>query len=407
MGAAPNLNAIVEVTIEGLSAEGSGVARYGAAAGPGTTVEERGFVVFVAGALPGELVRARILEVRRSFARAETLSVLRPSAHRRVPACPHFGSCGGCSLQHLEHAAQLEAKRGFVTQALRRLGPGSPPEGSVLLSSGAEYGTRIRARFAVDAARGAVGFRRLRSHAVEDIEHCPALHPQLDAALRALREHLASLSASARASFPGELAAACDDEGFAFAPAPPGLPARTLHPRIGAERFELEADGFFQTHPALLPALIEEATRDLEGELAWDLYAGSGLFARTLAERFARVEAVESAPAAVSAGERTLPPALATRVRFHAGDVPTWLRAQHVAPDAILLDPPRTGAKDAVPELLRLRAPRLRYVSCDPATLARDLGELCAGGYALERVHAFDLFPQTGHVETVVALRLS
>jgi 23S rRNA (uracil1939-C5)-methyltransferase len=307
-------------------------------------------------------------------------------------------------LQHLRYPAQLEAKQAFVLDSLRRLGD-IDWKGPLRLHSGEEFGTRTRARFAINAKSGAVGFRRASSHAVEDLERCPVLAPALEEGLRALRAYVQGLAPGERRSLPQEVAAAIDEQGCSFEPALGDLPGRVLEPRVGGLRFHVGADEFFQGHAGLLPELVEAVTQGLQGEEAWDLYAGVGLFARALAPRFHRVLAIEEHPAAVRHGIGAARAAGDTRVYFERAAVGDWLaRRRRGGVDAVVLDPPRTGAKEAIEPLLELRPREIRYVSCDPTTLARDLRGLLDGGYQLDRIEIFDLFPQTWHVETLAVL---
>ena len=177
--------------------------------------------------------------------------------------------------------------------------------------------------------------------------------------------------------------------------------------RIGGETYRFDAGCFFQINHALLEPLVAEALRDAGGASAVDLYCGVGLFTLPLARRFERVHGVEGHPSAAAHARRNLSDAGLANASVDAAQVGDWLlrRAHTLAPaDFVLLDPPRAGAAEAVEGILALRPRRVSYVSCDPATLARDLRALCDGGYALDSVSAFDMFPQTHHVETVVHL---
>jgi 23S rRNA (uracil1939-C5)-methyltransferase len=175
---------------------------------------------------------------------------------------------------------------------------------------------------------------------------------------------------------------------------------------IGGESYSYNAEAFFQINPSLLGSLVEFALQDASGDTAVDLYCGVGLFTLPLARRFSRVIGVEANPVATRFARRNLERASLSNARIVNASVADWARRKSVA-DFVLLDPPRAGPESVViKSILDFGAPRISYVSCDPATLARDLKKLIAGGYAIESLAAFDLFPQTHHVETIVRLQL-
>jgi 23S rRNA (uracil1939-C5)-methyltransferase len=199
------------------------------------------------------------------------------------------------------------------------------------------------------------------------------------------------------------------ENGVSFAPSFAAFQTSELSLRVGDEVYQYNAETFFQINPSLLGALIEFALADAVGERALDLYSGVGLFTLPLARRFESVVAVEANSAAARFARRNLQHADLTNTRIITATVTDWFRNGSMdAVDFMLLDPPRAGAESAVIDgILRLKALRICYVSCDPATLARDLKKLMAGGYMVQSLRAFDLFPQTHHVETVVHLVMS
>jgi 23S rRNA (uracil1939-C5)-methyltransferase len=368
---------VVEVAVEKLVFGGDGLARVGAQ------------VVFVPLAAPGDELRIRVTEVGRGFARGVILEVLKPGPARRDPRCRHFGVCGGCTLQHVGYAAQVAAKAEFVRESLRRLG-GIDWTGEIPVRTAAEYGYRARAE--VQARRGHVGWFRTGTHEIVDVDECPVLVPEAEALLARLRaeppRHAVHIAAG--------------DDGTATAD-----PRATVRRRVAGFDFEIAPDAFFQGNRLLANALVLEATAGPAGALAADLYAGAGLFSLALARRFARVVSVEgrraaSAQAAANAQRNGI-----ANVEFAAQPVEEWLAAHTGArPDLVLLDPPRTGTGAHGARLVAaLGASAITYVSCDPATLARDLRTFAAAGYGLESVVALDMFPQTHHVETVAKLR--
>jgi 23S rRNA (uracil1939-C5)-methyltransferase len=198
------------------------------------------------------------------------------------------------------------------------------------------------------------------------------------------------------------------DNGVSLDPPFAEFETAEMELRIGDEIYNYSAEAFFQVNPGLLAPLIEFALGDVRGEAAVDLYCGVGLFTLPLARRFTRVTCVEANPAALQFARRNLQRAQLENVRVIEAGVAEWIRRKALQTDFVLLDPPRAGAESAVIKgIVDSRAARVSYVSCDPATLARDLTKLIAGGYVIESLAAYDLFPQTHHVETVVRLHLS
>jgi 23S rRNA (uracil1939-C5)-methyltransferase len=378
---------LVEVAIDALAAGGDGVGR---------TTDGR--VVFVPLTAPGDRVRARITETHPRYARAALEEVIEASPVRVAPACAVFGECGGCSWQHVDYATQCEAKRRIVEDALVRVGKLALPGKVEIRPSPLPYSYRARARVAVEAGR--VGYRRRSSNALCAVDTCPVLDPRADAKLRAL--------AVGRPRRDGEWEiAAGADAARAHAV---GADAPALELAVGKDRLRVSAGVFFQANPALHEALVASVLEAAgRGALALELHAGCGFFTLALARAFERVVAVEADAAAVADLRHNLARAGARGVEVvpkpveQAVDDPRLAAAR---PDAVVLDPPRTGLPRGVAAALAALAPaRIAYLSCDPATLARDLAALAARGYALERVEAFDLFPHTPHVEALATLR--
>jgi 23S rRNA (uracil1939-C5)-methyltransferase len=381
----------LELEVERLAAGGDGVARA-----------PDGRVVFVAGAAPGDRVRARVVAERRSLLRAEVLAVIRAAPCRVEPPCPVFGACGGCAWQHLSADAQLAAKRDILADAVRRIAHLDVPEGFAFHASPRGYGYRSRARLLVLGGR--VGYRERGSRALCATDRCPILVPALEAALAAL--------AARPPDRDGELELAVGDDGEVRVTPLPARRGETLRLRAGGEDVELRVSpgGFVQANAALRDTLargVHEAAGS--GACALELHAGAGFLTAGLARRFVRLTAVESHPTAVRD--------LRANVRRAGLSGVTVVRAEAEAflagfsgdrPDAVVLDPPRTGlARGGAAALAALGAPRLVYLSCDPATLARDLRALVDAGYRLDSLAGFDLFPQTPHVEAVAVLERS
>jgi len=382
---------LLELCIDALAAGGDGVGRA-----------PDGRVVFVPFAAPGDRVRVRVTERHRRFARGRLEELLAPGPARREPACPVFGTCGGCTWQHLDYAAQVEAKRGILRDALERLGGLRLAAAPEVRPAPSAYAYRGRARVLVN--RGRVGFRRRRSHRLCETPRCPVLVPALERALadlaeRAPREH-------PRAVGEWELVAGAEGAVRATPLARPLPRSPRLALALEADRVEVSPGVFVQAHPALHAALartVHEAAG--QGDTAVELFCGAGFFTLGLARRFARVVAVESEGRAVADLRRNLEAAGLGNVEVQGGRAERVLAGIRGPVDALVLDPPRTGLPPGCVEAVVGRAPaRVVYVSCAPDTLARDLARLVACGYALTRVEGLDLFPQTPHLEAVATL---
>ncbi|HJU56584.1 MAG TPA: class I SAM-dependent RNA methyltransferase [Pyrinomonadaceae bacterium] len=386
--------AVVEVTIERILPGGAGLAHAD------------GQTLLIALAAPGDRVRARVERTRGRVSFASIVEIVEPSAVRVEPPCPYFGRCGGCDFQQLSYAAQLVAKVEIIRDCLRRIARVDFVGELPITPSPSAWNYRSRAQWQRDAVRHRLGYFERASHRVCDVAACPVLVPELETTLEALRAQMKEELLPEELT---EFQAVAGDEGASLAPPAPQLPTREVSRLIGGHRYRFSAEGFFQINHALLEPLVAFATRDARGDTAVDLYCGAGLFTLPLARRFARVFGVEANSAAIHFARRNLTDAGLDNATFEISKVGDWLKKTNtgLAPtDFLLLDPPRAGAEEgAVDGILVLRPRHIAYVSCDPATLARDLKELIAGGYTLESVAAFDMFPQTHHVETVVHLR--
>ncbi|HXM36936.1 MAG TPA: methyltransferase, partial [Pyrinomonadaceae bacterium] len=291
----------------------------------------------------------------------------------------------------------------MIRDCLRRIAQvQNPPEISIAPSP-REWHYRSRANWQFDARTHALGFFERGSHLVCDVVDCAVLTPELQQTLAQLRARIPSLPEDLE-----DLEAAAGDEGVSLSPALEGFPTADITRKIGGETYQFNAESFFQINDQLLERLIAEVTKNARGGTAVDLYCGVGLFTVALARRFAFVGGVEGNAAAARFARRNLEYARLSNGRIATQDVGDWLQtnAGSFAPiDFLLLDPPRSGVEEGVVAgLLDLKPRRIAYVSCDPATLARDLKELIASGYSLDSVAAFDMFPQTHHVEIVAWL---
>jgi 23S rRNA (uracil1939-C5)-methyltransferase len=400
-----------------------------------------GKAVFVPLTLKGERARVRVVEEKRGYATAEVEEIVAAAMERVAPACGHFGACGGCQYQHAEYATQLAFKQAILRETLERGGVRAPEEIAVLAGEPWAYRNRIRVAF---DAEGCAGYRGRRSHAVIPIAECPIAAPLLVRAALAAGEIAHEMPSRLR---PSEISLFCDaaetallasatvaDGGngrfddFARAlaeriPETRGVEfvaaggkgreprnvaqwgANSLLYSAGGFEYRVDQGAFFQVNRRLVDGLTECVTGGRRGGLAWDLFAGVGLFARRLAEQFNRVVAVESAPAAAAALAHNLRGTSATAVKSATLDFLRGARNSE-RPNVVVVDPPRTGLGAETTALLgESAAPALTYVSCDPATLARDLRGLLGAGYSIKRVTLADLFPQTFHLETVAELR--
>jgi tRNA/tmRNA/rRNA uracil-C5-methylase (TrmA/RlmC/RlmD family) len=384
----------VDLRIESLAAGGDGVAH-----------DAQGRVVFVPLSAPGDLVRVRVLQQRKRFARGEVLEVLEPGPSRTKPRCGAFGSCGGCAWQHLDYGAQVAAKSAIVADALSRLGGFELSDPVPITASPSAYGYRARARLVQDGVR--LGYRMRRSHAVRVADECPILMPALEAVV-ARERPLASGGAE-----PTEWELAVGSNGSVRAH-PLGAGSSTsaaVELEVGAETLRISHGVFAQANALLIPHLVEAIEREAAGDGASpvslvELYAGAGLFTLPLSRLFDQVWAVEAHPGAVVDLRFNLARAQRENVEVCEGPVENVLPNLGIrAPDVLVLDPPRTGVSpEALESVQALDPRRIVYLSCDPATLARDLASLRDAGYRLGHIEAFDLFPQTPHVEALASL---
>jgi 23S rRNA (uracil1939-C5)-methyltransferase len=391
---------IIEVTTGQLAYGGDAVARHS------------GLAVFVQFGAPGERLRVRVIEMKKNFARAVIEEVLTPSPSRRDAPCRYFGQCGGCQLQHVSYQAQLLAKTGFVRDALERVGRIDWPR-EIEIEHADEFGYRARTQVKIERANEAptrIGFARAGSRSVCDVESCAILLPQLDAALGALRTSATAKPdwLAAAGTRTETTIAAGDDSAVSFEPQIDGLPGGVLNRTVAGFAFRFSPATFFQANALMLESLVRDAVGGDSGSLAIDLFAGVGLFTLPLAKRYAQVIGVESDRRSVAFARQNIAASTLTNVDVQQAGAAEWLEKfaamRAPAPDLILLDPPRAGAADAIPHIAALKPGRITYVSCDPATLARDLRKLLDSGYELRSVIVLDLFPQTYHVETIASL---
>ncbi len=420
----------VEARIESLTHEGRGLARIA------------GKTVFIDGALAGERVRFQYTRCRRAFDEGRVLEVLEPASQRVLPRCPHFGICGGCSLQHLDPNAQIQRKQEILGEVLRRIGHVEPERWLAPLSA-KHWGYRRKARLGVrrveKKGRTLLGFRERNASFLADLRRCEVLHPQVGARIEALADLLDRLSI--RKQIPqvemamGEgpcvlvlrtlqppnaadrqaLVRFSEDTGLYFYLQPGGPESLTpltepvdlqyLLPKFGV-RIHFAPTDFTQVHLELNRRMVDQALNLLDPqpeERILDLFCGVGNFTLPLAKRAAWVLGIEGNEELVARARQNAARNRLENLDFQTADLQqeggTWAQGRfHKA----LLDPPRSGAWAVLDQLPALGVQRLLYVSCFPATLARDADRLVHQlGYRLEAAGAMDMFPHTAHVEAM------
>jgi 23S rRNA (uracil1939-C5)-methyltransferase len=377
-----------------------------------------GMTLFVSLAAPGDVLRVVIDRIQGKIGFASIVEILKPSPLRIEPPCPYFGRCGGCDFQQLTYEAQLNAKVEIIRDCLHRIAKIELPHEIPIIPSPDQWHYRARAMWQVDLNEKFLGYFERGTNRVCDVDYCAVLVPELQTTLERVRNEIRGETTQERLR---EIEVVAGDEGVSVTPPLAGYRTDIVTRVIGNETYHFSAEAFFQVNHLLLESLIAAAIGDAQGQAAIDLYAGVGLFTLPMARRFERVIAVETSARATEFARRNLKFArrgasptvkdferTLGNVELINARVGDWLK-QHSGSfgpvDFLLLDPPRTGCENKdIAGILALRPASITYVSCDPATLARDLKKLIAGGYALESVVAFDMFPQTHHVETIAHL---
>lgn len=372
----PKVSDQVTLTIQDIAFGGEGVGR----------VDD--FVVFVPFVIVGETVVAEVTEVKRQFARAKLVRVVAASPDRVVPECRYFTHCGGCQYQHLAYPAQLRMKQKQIADLFERVGKIPPALVAPVLPCPAPYGYRnrimIRTQWNGPAKKLVLGFIGVDNRFVEDIEECKIAEPALNRQIQEVRAQ------------------------------PPPHGGLKVVLRVQPEGWDVPRDSFFQNNLFLLPKLVETVRGFLRAGGARhliDLYCGVGFFGIEAADVVDSFTGVEYDQPAITAARNNAAARRLANGKFVAAKaetaLPTLLREHPAAQTAVLLDPPRKGCWPGLLQLLRQAAPaQVIYVSCHPATMARDLNILCGDGvFQLVRVQPLDMFPQTQHVECVADLR--
>lgn len=365
-----------------------------------------GQTVFVPLSAPGDLLKVRPREKRGAILFAEIVEILEKSPVRIDAPCQHFGKCGGCDFQHMNYETQLESKVAIISDCFRRLGRLELETPIEVVPSPDQFAYRARVEWHYDSFRRRFGFYRRLTRDVIDMESCPVLADDLNAEMKRIRS---GMDWDDLDSDGGVLSASSEGKVSTYSPEFIE-PLEELSFHANGETYFYDARTFFQANHLLIGKLIDLAIGVRTGEAACELYSGSGLFTIPLARRFARVASSETDDRAVSYARKNIEHARIENVSLDIADSAEWLTEIPESAgefDLLLLDPPRAGAqKKVTDQILRLKPREISYVSCEPSTLARDLGELCRGGYKIDKVTAVDMFPQTHHVETVVALSL-
>jgi 23S rRNA (uracil1939-C5)-methyltransferase len=456
------------LNIEKLIYGGDGLARLPAESTTDTNKDRgRGKAVFVPFVLAGEKIEATLTEEKPGFARAQATTIVEPSPYRTQPPCPHFTRCGGCQYQHATYEHQLDIKKEILRENLRRIAK-LELECEIQVHPSPPWNYRNRSRLQVRThPEFAAGYFKFASHELLPVEDCPISSPLINRGIAALWqagragnavEGIREIEFFANADSNGNetkllleflcapearraVVRAWAEELCASMPEIAGIVA-FREPQKGVQEplvavgvseltyqtktaaYRVSAGAFFQTNRFLTDELVGIVTQGRSGDLALDLYAGAGLFSTALACNFRHTVSVESSPTAAADLQYNLPvngkAVQATAEQYLTGEkgnakgnaeknekgsaAKDSLPPPH-KPDLIVVDPPRSGLGDPVARSLAAAgAPRITYVSCDPATLARDLVPLQAAGYRVEEIHLVDLFPQTYHLETVVQL---
>lgn len=392
-----------EVTVEKLVYGGDGLARA------------EGRVVLTPFVLPGEQVRVQPEREKPGLVRARPVEVLAAAPDRVTPKCPYFMRCGGCHYQHASYEAQLAAKRAILTEELWRQAK-IKWEQPIAVVAGEPWGYRNRAQLHMEG--GKLGYREARSRKLCAVDACPIGSPKINQLIPVLAKMLRD---SRWPKFVRSVELFTDETNVQLnvtetdqpvarrffdwcAETVPGLVPGALD---YCGQFRVSGNSFFQVNRFLLDALVDAALDGVEGESALDLYAGVGLFSLPMARRFRTVTAVEAGAGAVHDLRYNAERAGVTNLRAEQQMAEKYLESLEMAPDFVVLDPPRVGLGPAMVTQLNRLCPRIvTVVACDPVTLSRDLAGLTGGGYRLERLTLVDLFPQTFHLETVAQLTI-
>jgi 23S rRNA (uracil1939-C5)-methyltransferase len=368
-----------------------------------------GRVILTPFVLKGERIDVEMEPVKQGITRARLLEIIAPSVDRVAPQCPHFGTCGGCHYQHISYEAQLAAKKEILCETLERVGKLKDLP-SINVISGEPWGYRNRVQFHIENKK--IGYKERGSHKLCPIQTCPISSPKINECITILNtmvkhprwpKFIRSIELFTNET-DVQLNVLETDQPIAgrfFEWCREQLPGVVMGALEYGE-FRVSHGCFFQVNRLLVDKMVETAIGDAAGTTALDLYSGVGLFSLPLAKKFEKVTAVESGSAAIRDLEFNAKRA-GVSLGAHVMNVDEFLLKREETADFVLADPPRTGlGKTVTARLTELAPKKIALVSCDPATLARDLSALPT--YRIDRITLIDLFPQTFHVETVVQL---
>ena len=424
----PNAKPIVKLEINALSYGPHGIGRVD------------GKAVMVPHTAPGDQIEARIIESKERYAIGKIVRLLHPSGARQSPPCPYVGACGGCSWQHIKYEAQLKAKEQSVSDALRRIGKLDGFELRPIIASALEYRYRRRIRLQVGADKR-LGFFGASSHQLVEIDACLIADDRINGVIKNLQgwvrnistaiEHIEIVTgdesrqlvvvAQGSEGFVSSDSGKCERLASASGPLN-GLVLvgkgwrqawgqTSIAVRLSnLHSLSAEADVFTQINPGANRRILEELLRAGEfrnSDRVLELFSGAGNFTLPIALQTKQIVAVEGYQPAVAGGQRNAAKYSIGNIRWICAPVPravAQLKQRRARFDTIVLDPPRVGAKDLIPDLAAFGAKTVLYVSCNPATLARDLAVLVKHGYKLRMVQPVDMFPQTFHVEALALL---
>ena len=389
----------LEFTVDSLTNLGQGVGRVD------------GWVVMVPFVIPGERVKVRIFRNFQNYSDADLVEVLEASPDRIEPKCPLYERCGGCQYQHISYERQLTEKTQHVKELMQKLGDIEFP---VDLAHGSSqvyhYRSKITPHYNRPDKDGSqpIGFLQYgRRNQIIDVEHCPIATDAINEALPEAREEALRSGGKKRRQRGGTLLMRHVLEGVVKDP------QEIVSERVGKLTFQFKAGEFFQNNPYILPDLVDYVASEASAEGARylvDAYCGVGLFALSTAKSFEQVAGVEISEPAVRWAQANCKISGIKNARFVIGKAEAIFKGLRFPSEetAMVIDPPRKGCDESFrQQLLQYRPQRLVYVSCDPATQARDLKDFIEGGYKITKVQPFDLFPHTRHIENVVSLSLA
>jgi len=404
----PGIGERLEVTVDSVAFGGSGICRF------------QDLVIFIPFAIDEDRVEIEITEVRRSYAKARICRILKPSPFRTVPVCTHYERCGGCQYQHIAYAHQLEIKRHQVVEAFERIGKTQDPPVREVIPSPMPYTYRGKAEFHLKFTPGRgplIGYKEAADSRVIPVSRCEIVDESINQSLVVLRQKLKACPSSGRRGRNREERVVLWSEigNTAVDPDTSSVRKNRVMRQVKGKILRVPAQGFFQANTALVDTMVDQVVRAcaLSGEqTVLDAYCGSGLFSLFLAPHALQLFGVDSDEEAIRcAGENLQEEGLSNSELF-AGDVAEILQniflEKHQSVNVVVLDPPRIGCSpDVLEGLRRLNPDRIVYISCNPATQARDIRHLLDGGYILKELQPLDMFPQTKHIEVIGLLERS